>query len=111
MWTPPRKPLPLPVAPKTIDAALLHQLIADRAQLHGWAVTLVPRCAYVQRSVTRGGFYTRKELATVQRQSRTVLTAARAHRELDVDTLAALDGLTAFVSGITMTGTSSQVAA
>ena len=111
MWTPPRKALPLPVAPKTIDPALLHQLLKDRAQLHGWAVTLVPRCAQLQRSVTRGGFFTRKELATVQRQSRTVLMAARAHRELDVDTLAALDGLTAFVSGITMTGTSSQVAA
>ncbi len=111
MWTPARKPSPLPVAGKSIDAALLHQLIADRAQLHGWAVALVPRCAHVQRAVARGGFYLRKELAALQRQSRSVLTASRAHRDLDGECLAALDRLTCFVSGISMTTAISQVAA
>ncbi|WP_395663243.1 hypothetical protein [Aestuariivirga sp.] len=103
MWELPRKPLVTPVAGRAINRDRLQLLVADQHALHAWAVTLAPRCAHIQRKATKADFYTRRELSALQRQARTVLMAARAHRDLADETLAALDRLKAFCNGIDMT--------
>jgi hypothetical protein len=103
MYELPRKPAPLPVAPRSINRALFAKLVASRAALCSYAEVTVPRCRSIQAAVGRGGFYLRRELATLQRMAVTILRAAHAHRSFDASTLAALDRLQAFVSGQDMT--------
>ncbi len=110
IYTMSRRPAPLQPAPKAVDAALLHDLLADRAKLHGWAVTLPTRCAQLQRAILRGYWYSAADLRRTQKAARTVLAAARAHRDLQDETLAALDLVVAFCNGIQI-DTSATVAA
>ena len=96
IYTMPRRPEPLPVAPKAVDAPLLRHLVASRSELHGLVVVLVPRCQFLQASVTTGRWYSRKDLSITQRLCRTALKAARAYRDLSPETLAALDRMHGF---------------
>lgn len=98
----PRRHAPLPVASRAIDSALLQQLVADAALLHGWAVALVPVARSLQQRCGHGSWYSRRELSTVQRQCRTLLRASRAHRQLADETLVALDLAHAFCEGLDM---------
>ena len=96
IYTMPRRPEPLPVAPKAVDAPLLRRLVASRSELHGLVVVLVPRCQFLQCSIGSGRWYSRKDLSITQRLCRTALKAARAHRDLSPETLAALDRMHGF---------------
>jgi hypothetical protein len=106
----PRRPEPLPVAPKAMDTALCRRLVANRAELQAMVTVLVPNAAFYQQSVVRGRWCSRRSLTAIQKQSQTVLRAARAHRDLPQATLVELDLLVMFVRGIDM-NTAREVAA
>jgi hypothetical protein len=110
IYTMSRKPAALPVAPKAIAPELLQSLLRDSSLLHGYAVTLPSRCRELQRAILRGSWYSTGDLKRTQRICRTVLMAARTHRDLQPETLAALDLLTAFVSAIEIPTNASEAA-
>jgi hypothetical protein len=105
IYTMPRRPAALPIAPKAVDSVLLRELIANSSKLHGHALVLADRARWLQHAIERGTYYSKRELTMVQRHARTALAAARVHRDLGSDTLAALDRLTCFVRGEPMTTT------
>lgn len=110
IYTMPRKPAALPVASSYVDRALLAELVASPHKVTAYAEAIWPQCASLQRSVARGGFYTRKSLRQMQILSQTVLRAARACRDLTPDDLRNLDRLHAFVRGIQIGTTKTEAA-